>query len=109
MTLYDWPGNVRELENEVKRALVLSSHELILLEDLSDAVRAGESWAPPSSEPLTMSSDGKKLLKDRVAALEMQMIRDALEETGGDRRAAAKLLGLSHQGVINKVKRYGLG
>ena len=53
------------------------------------------------------TSDGKKL-KERVTVLEIQMISDALVQTEGDRRRAAKLLGLSHQGLINKVKRYGL-
>jgi len=47
-------------------------------------------------------------MKDRVAALETKMIQDVLTETEGDRRRTAKLLGLSHQGLINKIKRYGL-
>ncbi len=36
------------------------------------------------------------------------MIQEAMGQTGGDRRRAAKLLGLSYQGLINKIKRYGL-
>jgi transcriptional regulator with PAS, ATPase and Fis domain len=52
--------------------------------------------------------DGKQSLKDRVTMLEMQMIRDAMQQADDDRRRAAKLLGLSHQGLINKLKRYGL-
>ena len=108
MSSYGWPGNVRELENEVKRVLVLSSGELIGLDDLSDAVREGGLTLTESTDPPPVAPGSKKPLKDRVAALEMQMIRDALEETEGDRRRTAKLLGLSHQGLINKIKRYGL-
>jgi DNA-binding NtrC family response regulator len=43
-----------------------------------------------------------------VTVLEIQMIRDAMAQTDSDRRRAARLLGLSHQGLINKLKRYGL-
>jgi transcriptional regulator with PAS, ATPase and Fis domain len=50
----------------------------------------------------------KQTLKDRVTTLEIQMIRDAMTQTSSDRRRAAKVLGLSHQGLINKLKRYGL-
>jgi DNA-binding NtrC family response regulator len=36
------------------------------------------------------------------------MIRDAMDQTDGDKRRAARLLGLSHQGLLNKLKRYHL-
>jgi Nif-specific regulatory protein len=108
LTAYDWPGNVRQLENEVKRAMVLSSGELIEPDDLSDEVREGGVWTPSSESASPVSADSKKPLKDRVAALEMELIRDAMADTEGDRRRAAKLLGLSHQGLINKINRYGL-
>ena len=104
---YDWPGNVRELENEIKRVLVLSSEEVIQLSDLSESVGEGRLMASPIPPP-AVGEDGT-LLKSRVTALEMQMIGEAMQQTEGDRRRAARLLGLSHQGLINKIKRYGLG
>ena len=104
---YDWPGNVRELDNEVKRAMVLSDGAQIQAEDLSESVRAGALISTSEDGKVDPTNDGKKL-KERVTVLEIQMIRDALVQTEGDRRRAAKLLGLSHQGLINKVKRYGL-
>ena len=104
---YEWPGNVRELENEVKRALVLSAEEHVQVDDLSEPIRDNNLSVPPT-ETGSVSADTRKLLKDRVATLEIQMIREALSEAEGDRRKASKLLGLSHQGLINKVKRYGL-
>jgi DNA-binding NtrC family response regulator len=109
MSSYGWPGNVRELENEVKRALVLSGGESIELNDLSDAVREGGVMLSQTPDPPSAKLDSKNPLKDRVTALEIQMIRDALAETEGNRRRTAKLLGLRHQGLINKIKRYGLG
>ncbi len=104
---HEWPGNVRELENEVKRALVLSAEEQVQVDDLSEAIRENNLSVLPA-ERASVSADTRKLLKDRVATLEIQMIREALSEAEGDRRKASKLLGLSHQGLINKVKRYGL-
>ena len=104
---YDWPGNVRELENEIKRALILSTEVYILASDLSETV--GEARLVAAAPPPPATGQSGKLLKSRVTALEMQMIREAMQQTEEDRRRSAKLLGLSHQGLINKLKRYGLG
>jgi DNA-binding NtrC family response regulator len=48
-------------------------------------------------------------LKSAVEELERKLIRDALQETGNNQQQAARLLGLSRQGLINKMKRYSLG
>jgi len=110
LTAYDWPGNIRELENEVKRAAVLASGKRITFDDLSEAVKE-ERLEPLESGPVmeTTSGKSKQSLKDRVTVLEIQMIRDAMTQTGNDKRRTAKMLGLSHQGLLNKLKRYGLG
>lgn len=114
LTTYSWPGNVRELENEVKRAAVLTMEKQISLEDLSESVREEQlesSTPPPTAEnvPAAGGKASKQLLKDRVNLLEMSMIRDAMAQTSNDKRRTAKMLGLSHQGLLNKLKRYGLG
>ena len=103
---YHWPGNVRELENEVKRGVVLATGREIQVTDLSEAV-VEERLAVPEAEPGKTAGE-KQTLKDRVTTLEIQMIRDAMGQTDSDRRRAAKILGLSHHGLINKLKRYGL-
>ncbi len=103
---YHWPGNVRELENEIKRAVVLAAAREIQVQDLSDPIR--EERLPISDADSPKKNGEKQTLKDRVTTLEIQMIRDAMGQTDSDRRRAAKILGLSHQGLINKLKRYGL-
>jgi Nif-specific regulatory protein len=103
---YHWPGNVRELENEIKRAVVLASGREIQVEDLSDPIREERLAVSDADSP--KKGGEKQTLKDRVTTLEIQMIRDAMGQTDSDRRRAAKILGLSHQGLINKLKRYGL-
>ena len=110
LTAYDWPGNIRELENEVKRAAVLTQAKKINFEDLSETVKE-ERLEPLELDPAPSTATGKskQSLKDRVTVLEIQMIRDAMAQTGNDKRRTAKMLGLSHQGLLNKLKRYGLG
>lgn len=103
---YDWPGNTRELENEVKRAVVLAMGKQIEASDLSESI-CEERLETPDTKSGEKAGE-KKSLKDRVTVLEIQMIRDAMAQTGNDRRRAARILGLSHQGLINKLKRYGL-
>jgi Nif-specific regulatory protein len=102
---YNWPGNIRELENEVKRAVVLARGRQIEVDDLSDTLREEQLQTPDAKG---QDNGDKKSLKDRVTVLEIQMIRDAMAQTDNDRRRAARILGLSHQGLINKLKRYGL-
>jgi DNA-binding NtrC family response regulator len=109
LTAYDWPGNVRELENEIKRAVVLTAGQKVELDDLSESLRE-ERLMDTNSTKSSKPGDGKQQsIKNRVTALEIQMIRDAMTQVDGDKRRAAKMLGLSHQGLLNKLKRYGLG
>jgi Nif-specific regulatory protein len=84
----------------------------ISVEDLSDSIREERlesSPEPAEAAPAASGKASKQLLKDRVNLLEMNMIRDAMAQTGNDKRRTAKMLGLSHQGLLNKLKRYGLG
>ncbi|HLH32156.1 MAG TPA: sigma-54-dependent Fis family transcriptional regulator, partial [Terriglobia bacterium] len=108
LTMYHWPGNVRELENEVKRSMVLANTREIQVQDLSESILEERLMVPEAAEPGKKSTGEKQSLKNRVTNLEIQMIRDAMTQTENDRRRAAKMLGLSHQGLINKLKRYGL-
>jgi two-component system response regulator AtoC len=98
-----WPGNVRELENTVERALVLAeTHEI-------DAPFLATVLAPSSTPTETTTDAAEELsIKRATRSLEADLIRRALEATGGNRTAAARLLEISHRALLYKIKEYGL-
>ncbi|MDA2938737.1 sigma-54 dependent transcriptional regulator, partial [Acidobacteria bacterium AH-259-A15] len=99
---YGWPGNVRELENEMKRVVVSVRRRVIEKEDLSEAIR--KSVWPNRKDGGSL----KEVVAETVEELEKQMILEALEACRQNQLRAAKRLGLSRQGLIKKMKRYGL-
>ena len=101
MTRYNWPGNVRELENEMERAVTMAAGgDMISPDLLSEKLRpAGTSFAGAA-----LPASGS--LKDTVHRVERQMIEEALAASGGNRSQAAKNLGLSRQGLLNKISSY---
>jgi two-component system response regulator AtoC len=100
---YRWPGNVRELEHVVERAVVLADGPEIREEDLPDELRAAPRPAPPVALPA-----GTLSVKRATRAVEEQLIRQALEQTGGNRTRAAELLELSYRALLYKIKEYGI-
>jgi two-component system, NtrC family, response regulator AtoC len=101
---YDWPGNVRELENVIERAVVLCDGTQVEADQLPPNVRAnaGDAARGPRKEEDDLS------VKRRTEALERRLIQRALQETGGNRTRAARLLDLSHRALLYKIKEYGL-
>jgi Nif-specific regulatory protein len=97
---YDWPGNVRELENEITRLVVSVQGTSIGAADLSQIIRCSGSNAIAPALGLS--------LKHAVADLEKRLIVEALERCERNQQRAAKALRISRQGLINKMKRYGL-
>ena len=103
---YGWPGNVRELENEVKRAAILSEDNVINEKDLSENMRGiPESRGGSRTAP---TEEGTQSLKETVEEIEIRMIKEALEKSGRNKQKASEILGITRQGLINKIKRYGL-
>jgi DNA-binding NtrC family response regulator len=105
MESHAWPGNLRELRHEMQRALVLAAgREEILEEDLSPALRRPQLPArePRAGEPI-------QSLEEKIAELERRELAAALSATSGNKSQAAQRLGLSRQGFLNKLARYGLG
>src|SRR3954451_74819 len=100
-----WPGNVRELENALERALVLSEGDEIDPAALPDEIRGARKASGPPETP----SEGDLSVKRAQRALEADLIRRALERTGGNRSRAAELLDLSPRALLYKIREYGLG
>jgi Nif-specific regulatory protein len=97
-----WPGNVRQLKNEVMRMAACARQNTIEEDDLWEAIPASGN-EPPPARPVKVES-----LKKAIADLEKRMIAEALQSTRNNQQQAAKLLGLSRQGLINKMKRYAI-
>ena len=98
---YQWPGNVRELENCIERGLLLCEGNQLDVESLPDNLR-GKSNGNAS---VGIPSDSLSI-KKAEEILERELIRRALEKTGGNRTHAARLLEISHRSLLYKLKEY---
>jgi two-component system response regulator PilR (NtrC family) len=101
---YDFPGNVRELENMIERAVALSSSAVIVPEELPE-LRAAN--APPPAPPEAFPADGVDLER-MVADFERMWVLRALDETGGVRKRAAELLGISFRSLRYRLDKLGI-
>jgi two-component system, NtrC family, response regulator AtoC len=104
---YDWPGNVRELENAIVRAAALCD-QIARPDDLPERVR--NYHRPPDSEvllpPTAPGTDDEVLLP--LAEIERQHILRVLTRTGGNKQAAARVLGIDRTTLQRKLERYDL-
>ncbi len=100
---YNWPGNIRELENVIERAIVLAEGDRVTPDELPPAVKSA------AEEPCTpVMNDDEMSIKKAGRTLEEKLIRKALEQTGGNRTQAAKMLEISHRALLYKIKEYGI-
>jgi two-component system response regulator PilR (NtrC family) len=100
---HDFPGNVRELENMIERAVALSSTNVINAEDLPE-VKASR---PGAEVPSEFPPDGVDL--DRlISDYERTWVVSALERTGGVRKQAAALLGISFRSLRYRLAKLGI-
>jgi two-component system, NtrC family, response regulator AtoC len=88
---YSWPGNVRELENVIERAVILNSKSRIMLEDLPTFVKAPQAGGNVSLEEM-----------------ERRHIVQVLQETKGNVKAAAGVLGIDRKTLYRKAAEYGI-
>lgn len=106
--LYDhlWPGNVRELRFTLERAIELAPHRRIRREHLRIQTRQnlglGQSH-PPSRDMILIPPEGKSW--DRI---EEEVVEATLQITGGNRSAAARILGISRPTLGRKIRKYDL-
>ncbi len=99
---HDWQGNVREIENVIARALILADGERIAVADLpSHITRLGSAGNGSSALPTGTS------LRELVRTHEYNLIQVAIEDAGGDRRAAAQALGIGLSTLYRKLEEFG--
>jgi DNA-binding NtrC family response regulator len=93
-----WPGNVRELTNAIERAVALSEHDLLLVEDFEvSSARASRTLAEQVMDA-----------EMTLAQLERLYLKRVLQKTRGNKTMAAQLLGLERRTVYRKVAELGL-
>ncbi|HET6373527.1 MAG TPA: sigma 54-interacting transcriptional regulator, partial [Candidatus Polarisedimenticolia bacterium] len=95
---HSWPGNVRELRNLILRAVIRRPGGVID-RDLIEELLAETTLRGQESEPAPQS----------LEAVEREAIRNALRDCNGQRRAAARRLGIAESTLYEKIRRYGLG
>lgn len=119
---HHWPGNLTELEESVKRYMVAGEEETRLSLERSSAKRreetrampsngsGGENHLSPSSSPVYNGNRDRKSLRALLRGVkeeaERNAIARALEETGWNRKAAARLLKTSYRTVLYKIEQY---
>ncbi|MDH3271969.1 MAG: sigma-54 dependent transcriptional regulator [Gemmatimonadota bacterium] len=103
---HDWPGNVRELKNVIQRATLVGMTPWIRVDDL-DITRSRAALEPLATDDgqrtITIPALGKSL--DVILG---EAVRHTLEITGGNRSAAARILGISRPTLLRKIRTFGL-
>lgn len=96
---YPFPGNVRELENILERAVALSS---------GGAIDGCDLQLGPEEDGAVPSGRAGETLDDMINRVERAAILDALAKTGGNRTAAARLLGVTFRSLRYRIERLGI-
>jgi sigma-54 specific flagellar transcriptional regulator A len=117
---YTWPGNVRELANLIERLAILHPYGVVEAGDLPEKFKLDEEidmeligealvGTPVTSDDLDprLPRDGLNL-KEHLSTLEINYIKQALNETGGVVAHAAKRLGMRRTTLVEKLRKYGL-
>jgi len=121
---YSYPGNIRELENIIERAVALENTSIILPESLPEYIRSlppsiligvqKVGWALPTvggqeiQRPEIEMPEGGINLEKHIEDYEKAIILDALKKSGGVKKKAAELLGMSFRSMRYKIDKYGI-
>jgi len=101
---YEWPGNVRELRNVIERAMILEDGDEITAKYLPRGLvvesRAGNATSSIGPDHIRLPADGVSL-----EDVEMSLVRQALEQSGGNQTKAAELLHISRDQLRYRMKK----
>jgi DNA-binding NtrC family response regulator len=99
---YNWPGNVRELRNTLERALMLSDGTILKLAPPS-VEASPHDWSHMSSFPVH-----ERTLHDVTDEVIKSMCLEALRRCEGNKRCAARTLGIARDSLYRHMKRFGI-
>ena len=100
---FDWPGNVRQLRNVIESMVVVDFDDVLDLDDLPSE------FAEPQEETLEPSTGNLSALVGKpLSEIERLFIAETLQQTGGNREAAAERLGIGERTLYRKIKEYNL-
>ena len=99
---YHWPGNVRQLENAIEMAVAMSGDRVVL--DANDFRLPGARPSGLAAAPVVAVPDGGMDYERTLAGIERSILFQALEKTGGNKKAAADMLGLKRTTLCAKVR-----
>jgi len=99
LTSYAWPGNVRELKHAMENMVVVSPGPVLTVDNLPASIHRAERQA---------AADVQSLVGMPLREVEKILIRDTLEQTGGNRAEAAKVLGIGERTLYRKLAKYDL-
>ncbi|MDT7602829.1 MAG: hypothetical protein QOF61_826 [Acidobacteriota bacterium] len=107
---YTWPGNVRELENVIERAVVIAPGDEVTRECLPAEIADPQRSLGASTSAGAAGIDVSRGIDfyDEVRRFEIDIIRRALEQTGGHQSRAARLLGMNATTLNSKIKTYNI-
>lgn len=108
---YSWPGNVRELSHVIEHGCVMCSGTTILLEHLPEEIfqrYSGTVSTPISIEAQPLPGATVQLATDVPVLSEKDQLIQILNQTGGNKAKAARLLGMDRSTLYRKIKRYNL-
>jgi two-component system, NtrC family, response regulator AtoC len=105
---YDWPGNVRELKNAIERVMILAEGNRVSAKYLPIRISEGGIMPIPMNE--RMNNGGIQLPSGGISLynVEKDLIKQALQQSRGNKSTAAKLLHITRDTLRYKVKKYEL-
>jgi transcriptional regulator with PAS, ATPase and Fis domain len=106
LTNYNWPGNIRELENIIERAVILDTDGILTKDDLPDIILNGSAFLLSGLSP----GEGERpaSLKDALKEPEKVYILKVLKEASGNKKKAARKLGVNRTTLYNKLRKYNI-